>query len=87
MFTGSSAGGILAFMLVWERPEAFSRALCMSPAFMKPHAGPQDWNYVTCVGDDSVAPKGVRFYIDIGDIGGIGLEEELQPEWSGCCLR
>ncbi|PTX15224.1 enterochelin esterase-like enzyme [Pontibacter mucosus] len=68
---GSSAGGTIAFMLAWEHPEIFSKAICMSPAFKI-----QDIDYV----DDVQAYKGkkkpVYFYIDNG---GVELEEQLQP--------
>jgi enterochelin esterase-like enzyme len=30
---GSSAGGLISFMLHWEYNETFSKALCFSPAF------------------------------------------------------
>jgi enterochelin esterase-like enzyme len=30
---GSSASGIMSFMLVWEHADVFSKAICMSPAF------------------------------------------------------
>ncbi|AKD03118.1 alpha/beta hydrolase-fold protein [Pontibacter korlensis] len=67
---GSSAGGTIAFMLAWEHPEVFSRAICMSPAFKI-----QQIDYV----DDVLAYKGKKkdlyFYIDNG---GIELEEQLQ---------
>jgi enterochelin esterase-like enzyme len=29
---GSSMGGLVAFILLWENPEIFSGAICMSPA-------------------------------------------------------
>lgn len=68
---GSSAGGIMAFMLAWQYPEVFSKAICMSPAFKIQHI-----DYV----DDVLAYKGKKkklyFYIDNG---GIELEERLQP--------
>lgn len=68
---GSSAGGTMAFMLAWEHPEVFSKAICMSPAFKI-----QQIDYV----DDVQAYKGRKkplyFYIDNG---GVELEEQLQP--------
>ncbi|RAU82688.1 alpha/beta hydrolase-fold protein [Pontibacter arcticus] len=68
---GSSAGGIMAFMLAWEYPKMFSKAICMSPAFKI-----QDIDYV----DDVLAYKGKKkklfFYIDNG---GVELEQRLQP--------
>lgn len=67
---GSSAGGIISFMMVWEYPQVFSKAICMSPAFKI-----QDVDYVKTV-IDSKRRKNVYFYIDNG---GVGLESELQP--------
>lgn len=73
---GSSAGGIAAFMLVWEHPDVFSRALALSPAFQAPAGSRMTLDYVANVRATSRPPKGVRFYIDIG---GVGLEEQLRP--------
>jgi predicted alpha/beta superfamily hydrolase len=72
---GSSAGGILAFMMVWEYPDFFSKAICMSPAFRLPGNSLSGWNYVSTVKGDTKRKK-VFFYIDNG---GIGLEQQLQP--------
>jgi predicted alpha/beta superfamily hydrolase len=68
---GSSAGGIISFMLVWEHPDVFSKAICMSPAFKI-----RDLDYVKVVRAAREKRKGVFFYIDNG---GVGLESELQP--------
>ncbi|NDK55328.1 alpha/beta hydrolase-fold protein [Pontibacter fetidus] len=68
---GSSAGGIMAFMLAWEYPEVFSKAICMSPAFKIQHI-----DYVDDVMNYSGKKKKVFLYIDNG---GIELEERLQP--------
>jgi predicted alpha/beta superfamily hydrolase len=67
---GSSAGGIISFMLAWEYPSIFGRAICMSPAFKI-----QDIDYVKNV-NASKEKRNVFFYIDNG---GIGLESQLQP--------
>ncbi|HSF46292.1 MAG TPA: alpha/beta hydrolase-fold protein, partial [Chitinophagaceae bacterium] len=72
---GSSAGGILAFMIVWEYPDVFSKAICMSPAFRLPGDQASGWNYVSTVKNDPKR-KRVFFYIDNG---GVGLEQRLQP--------
>jgi predicted alpha/beta superfamily hydrolase len=72
---GSSAGGILAFMMVWEYPDFFSKAICMSPAFRLPGNPASGWNYVSTVKADAKRKK-VFFYIDNG---GPGLEQQLQP--------
>jgi predicted alpha/beta superfamily hydrolase len=67
---GSSAGGLISFMLAWEYPTVFSKAICMSPAFKI-----MDIDYVKTV-QASKEKKDVFFYIDNG---GIGLETRLQP--------
>jgi predicted alpha/beta superfamily hydrolase len=72
---GSSAGGIMSFMLVWEHHDVFSKAICMSPAFRNPVAS-GGWNYVSAVKGSNGNKKDVFFYIDNG---GIGLESQLQP--------
>ena len=66
---GSSAGGTISFMLVWEHPEVFGGAICMSPAFLI-----QDIDYVSPVRSGEYA--GQRFYIDNG---GADLDSLLQP--------
>lgn len=68
---GSSAGGIMAFMLAWEYPQVFSKAICMSPAFKIMHI-----DYVKEVQAYTGKKKKLRFYIDNG---GIDLEARLQP--------
>ncbi len=68
---GSSAGGIMAFMLAWEYPNVFSKAICMSPAFKIQHI-----DYVDDVLNYKGKKKKLYFYIDNG---GIELEEKLQP--------
>lgn len=72
---GSSAGGIISFMLVWEHTDVFSKAICMSPAFRNPGAS-GGWNYVTAVQQSDSKKKDVFFYLDNG---GVGLESQLQP--------
>ena len=67
---GSSAGGLISFMLAWEYPHVFSKAICMSPAFKIMHI-----DYVKTV-LESKEKKNVFFYIDNG---GVGLETQLQP--------
>lgn len=68
---GSSAGGIMAFMLAWEHPQVFSKAICMSPAFKIMHI-----DYVKDVQAYTGKKKKLKFYIDNG---GIDLEARLQP--------
>ncbi len=71
---GSSAGGIISFMLVWEHPDVFSKAICMSPAFKSLSLG--GWDYARVVQTSNGKKKDVFFYIDNG---GIGLDSQLQP--------
>jgi enterochelin esterase-like enzyme len=73
---GASAGGIAAFMLVWERPDLFSRALAFSPAFQSPAGLGLNFDYLPNVRGTAQPPRGVRFYIDMG---GVGLDEQLRP--------
>ncbi|WP_299700374.1 alpha/beta hydrolase-fold protein [uncultured Pontibacter sp.] len=68
---GSSAGGIMAFMLAWEHPDVFSKAICMSPAFKIMHI-----DYVKEVQTYTGKKKKLKFYIDNG---GVDLEARLQP--------
>lgn len=67
---GSSAGGLISFMLAWEYPDVFGGAICMSPAFKIASI-----DYVTPV-LEKARPPHLRLYIDNG---GVGLEERLQP--------
>ncbi len=69
---GSSMGGLASFLLVWNYPEVFSMAGCLSPAF------PEET--IEEVGEYDGATKNIRLYIDNG---GVGLEKELQI---GCDL-
>ena len=73
---GSSAGGIISFMLAWEHPDIFSKAICMSPAFKTPTSMGAGWDYAKVVATSTGKKKDVFFYIDNG---GVGLESQLQP--------
>jgi predicted alpha/beta superfamily hydrolase len=75
---GSSAGGLCAFMLAWEHADVFGGAMCMSPAFRmeKKDADDTAIDYVTDVEKSESPKQPVFFYIDIG---GVGLEANLQP--------
>lgn len=68
---GSSMGGLVAFMLLWENPEVFSKAICMSPAFKIARL-----DYVKTVRRSRSVPQKIRLYIDNG---GLDLEARLQP--------
>lgn len=67
---GSSMGGCVSFLLAWERPDVFSRAACLSPAFFKP--------VLERVRRHRGEPKPIRLYLDNGEV---GLEKKLQK---GC---
>lgn len=67
---GSSAGGLISFMLLWEHSDVFSKAACLSPAF---HIS--DINYIPEV-EKVNEKKNIKIYIDNG---GVELEQRLQP--------
>jgi predicted alpha/beta superfamily hydrolase len=68
---GSSAGGLVSFMLLWENETVFSKAICMSPAFKI-----EVIDYVKEVEKYTGKKKDIKIYIDNG---GIDLETRLQP--------
>jgi enterochelin esterase-like enzyme len=68
---GSSAGGLISFMIAWNYPEIFSKAACLSPAFKI-----QELNYVDTIVNYSGNKKNIKLYIDNG---GIGIDSALQP--------
>lgn len=68
---GSSAGGLISFMLLWNNSDVFSKAICMSPAFKI-----RSIDFVTPVLSYSGEKKDLKVYIDNG---GVGLENQLQP--------
>ncbi|MDZ7344281.1 MAG: alpha/beta hydrolase-fold protein, partial [candidate division KSB1 bacterium] len=68
---GSSMGGLISFLCVWQRPDVFSQAGCLSSAFL--------WNdnkILREVGTDSSAKKPIRLYLDVGSS---GVEARLKP--------
>jgi predicted alpha/beta superfamily hydrolase len=71
---GSSAGGLISFMLVWEHPDIFSKAICMSPAFKS--LSDDSWDYTETVRSTKVPRQSIFIYFDNG---GIGLDSQLQP--------
>lgn len=68
---GSSMGGLISLMMVWEHPDVFSQAACISPAF---HIG--NINYIKEVEDYTGKKKPIRIYIDNGTI---DLDARLKP--------
>lgn len=68
---GSSAGGLISFMMLWEYPDIFSKGACVSPAFKISNI-----DFVSDVKNYSGLKKPVKIYIDNG---GLGIDEKLQP--------
>ena len=74
---GSSAGGLCAFILAWEHPQVFSKAVCFSPAFKLSLAEMvKKLDYVKTVEASARPDPSPLIYIDNG---GVGLEKALQP--------
>lgn len=73
---GASAGATLAFIMVWEHPDVFSRAICMSPAFRNPEGFNDAFNYIPTVAEGYYKPGKVFIYLDNG---GRDLDKLLQP--------
>jgi predicted alpha/beta superfamily hydrolase len=72
---GSSAGGLISFMLLWEYPEIFSRAACISPVF-KYSSEKSSINYVDDVINDNRKRPAFLLYIENGDD---ELDSKLEP--------
>ncbi len=68
---GSSAGGLISFMLLWNYSNVFSKAICMSPAFKI-----ETIDFVSTVLNYKGKKKNIKVYIDNG---GFELENLLQP--------
>lgn len=68
---GSSAGGLISFILVWEYDHIFSKAVCLSPAFKI-----NQIDFVKEVQNYDGEKKQVSVYIDNG---GVGIDNRLQP--------
>jgi len=68
---GSSMGGMISFMLLWEHTDVFSKAALFSPVF-------KVWifDYLPFIENYAGPKKNIKFYIDNG---GVGLEQQLQP--------
>ncbi len=71
MTMGSSMGGLISFMLIWERGTIFSKAACLSPAFKF-----RDIDFTRTVNQYRGPKKDFQVYIDNGTL---GLEQQLQP--------
>jgi len=68
---GSSGGGLISFILIWEHSDVFSKAACLSPVFKI-----NNIDYVAPLRNYLGSKKNIKIYIDNG---GLGLEELLQP--------
>ncbi len=71
---GSSMGGLVSFVLAFERPDVFGHAACFSPAF-KIGTLYDGLDYVKTV-QASTSKKNIDLYIDNGTL---DLEARLQP--------
>ncbi len=71
---GSSLGGLISFMMLWEYSDIFSKAACLSPAFKIESTYNLDFVYP--VKNYAGPKKDIKIYVYNG---GVGLEEELQP--------
>jgi predicted alpha/beta superfamily hydrolase len=69
---GSSMGGLISFLFVWNYPEVFSKAGCLSPAFGE--------SLIRSVAGYQGADKHIKIYMDNG---GVGLDQELQRGCDG----
>ena len=72
---GSSQGGLIAFMLVWEYPAIFSKAACISPAFRF-----KGVDYIATVKNTGRPEKDLQIYLDLGTV---GLDSILTPQLNG----
>jgi predicted alpha/beta superfamily hydrolase len=64
---GSSMGGLISFLIVWNHPDVFSKAACLSNSFHY-----EDQKAIKMVRDYSGEKKNIRLYLDHGED---GLEE------------
>jgi predicted alpha/beta superfamily hydrolase len=67
---GSSMGGLISFMLIWNYPNYFSKAACFSPAFKY-----RDFDYTQTIKNFQGNKKEINIYLDNG---GVGLDTQLQ---------
>ncbi len=68
---GASLGGLIPFILAWEHPEVFSKAICFSPAFKI-----DNYDFVDNVRNYNGEKKNIKVYINNGDN---ELDSQLQP--------
>jgi predicted alpha/beta superfamily hydrolase len=68
---GSSLGALISFIIMWEHPEVFSKALCFSPAFKI-----EKYDFIDNVVSYTGKNKDIKVYINNGDG---ELDSQLQP--------
>jgi predicted alpha/beta superfamily hydrolase len=64
---GSSMGGLISFLIVWNHPDVFSKAACLSNSFHY-----EDQKTIKMVRDYTGEKKNIKLYLDHGED---GLEE------------
>ena len=81
--TGSSAGGLAAAYVAFERPDLFGSVLSQSGAFWRGNEGSNDapWEWLTS--QYAGAPKkDIRFFLDVGALETRARSEERLPRSS-----
>ncbi len=68
---GSSAGGTISFMLLWERNDIFSKAICMSPAF---YSKEDSIDIFSTIANYEGERRDIHLYFDNG---GKGIDKKL----------
>lgn len=68
---GSSAGGLISFLLLWDYPDIFSKAACLSPAFHIEYI-----NIIPGILNYKGKRKNIRIYLDVGTE---NLDARLKP--------
>lgn len=72
---GASAGGLISFVLTWENPDVFSKAMCMSPAFLDSLEMGMS-NYAHQIMSSDSLKANLLFYFDMG---GTDIDAVLRP--------
>ncbi len=68
---GSSMGGLVSFLIVWQHPDVFSKAGCLSSVFER-----EQTHALEMVEAYGGPKKSIRLYLDCGGTGG---DETLKP--------
>ncbi|NNE56030.1 MAG: histidine kinase [Flavobacteriales bacterium] len=66
---GASMGGLISFRMIWEAPEVFSKAICMSSAFQY-----EDFDYIAMMDSLNQPEVPLSIYLDNGTD---GIDETL----------